>query len=167
MDNKKIGVLLLVIGAILLSVFIILIQSLQQDAMEMGCFEDVGCRQIETSLSIVHFAFGVFGFLFALGVYLIFFSRSEEAIVQRLEKDTQRKLGEEKFSILLKGMDTFEQQVMKVIREQDGISQNTLRLRVDMSKAKLSQVLGSLEKKGLIRRTQEKKTKAVHLKQRL
>ena len=42
----------------------------------------LGDKKIETSLSIIHLAFGVFGFLFALGFYLLVFSKGEEAIVQ-------------------------------------------------------------------------------------
>ena len=53
---------------------------------------------------------------------------------------------------------------MKAIKEQDGITQNTLRLRVDMSKAKLSYVLQELEKRNLIKRIQKGKTLAIYLK---
>jgi uncharacterized membrane protein len=167
MNNKKLGVTIFAISVVLLIIFITLAQSLNQEGENMGCFKDPGCQQIESSLSLVHFAFGIFGFLFALGFYLFFFSKGEEAIVKRLETDTTRKLSEEKFSILLKGMDEFERKAMRAIREQDGITQSTLRLRVDMSKAKLSQVLASLEKKGLIRREQEKKTLAIYLKENI
>ena len=74
MKNKKVGILLFAISISLLIVFILLINSLQNEAEAIGCFEQQGCQQIETSLSIVHFAFGVFGFLFALSFYLFFFS---------------------------------------------------------------------------------------------
>ena len=163
MDNKKIGWLILVVSLVLLIVFIFLIQSLNHDIQSLGCFQDPGCQKIETSLSIIHFAFGLFGFLFALGAYLILFTKGEEAIVQRLEEDTQKKLREEKFTILLKGLDPFEKEIIVLVKEKDGITKNTLALRTTMSKAKLSQILSSLEKKGLIRRIQEKKTLAVHL----
>jgi len=64
-------------------------------------------------------------------------------------------------------LDEFEKEVITAVREQEGITQNTLRLRVDMSKAKLSQVLGNLEKKGLIKREKERKTFAVYLREKL
>ena len=167
MDNKRLGVVLLVLSVILLVIFVVVVNSLNQDIAALGCYQDPGCKRLETSLSIVHFAFGIFGFLLALGFYLLFFSKGEEAIVKRLEEDTQKKLTEEKYAILLKGLDDFEKKVITSVREQDGITQNTLALRVDMSKAKLSQVLANLEKKGLIRRVPEKKTLAVHLKEKL
>lgn len=161
------GVLVLVLAAVLLIIFILIIQSLNQEIKALGCFENAGCRTIETSLTIVHFAFGAFGALFALAFYLLFFSKGEEAIVSRLEKDTERKLTEEKFSILLKGLDAFEKEALNIIRSQEGITQNTLRLRVNMSKAKLSQVLQNLERKGLVKREKDKKTMALYLKERL
>jgi len=167
MNNKKVGVLILALSIALLVIFILIIQSLNQEIKALGCFENAGCRTIETSLSIVHFAFGAFGFLFALAFYLLFFSKGEEAIVQRLERDTERKLTEEKYAILLKGLDDFERKVLNVVRQEEGITQNTLRLRTDMSKAKLSQVLQNLEKKGLVKREKKDKTLAVYLKERL
>ncbi len=167
MNNKKVGVLILALSILLLTLFVVIIQSLNQEIRALGCFENAGCLTIETSLSIVHFAFGAFGFLFALAFYLLFFSKGEEAIVSRLEKDTERKLTEEKYSILQKGLDEFEKKVISVVRQEEGITQNTLRLRVDMSKAKLSQVLQNLEKKGLIKRVKKGKTFAIHLKEKV
>lgn len=167
MENKKIGVVLVSLAVILLLIFLFVIRSLNQEIEALGCFPNAGCQKNETSLSITHFAFGAFGFLFALGFYLLFFSKGEEAIVQRLEQDSTRKLGEEKLSILLKGLDEFEKQILLAVREQDGITQNTLRLRVDMSKAKLSQVLSGLEKKGLIRREPQGKSLAIYVKEKM
>lgn len=167
MDNKKVGVFILVITFFLLSVFVLVIQSLNQEIKALGCFQQAGCQTIETSLSVIHFSFGGFGFLFALAFYLLVFSKGEEAIIERLERDTERKLGEEKYSILSKGLNEFEKKVLKVVREEEGITQNMLRLRVDMSKAKLSQVLRELEKKGLIKREPKDKTLQIYLKERL
>src|SRR3989344_389067 len=167
MNNKKMAVLILALTLFLLGVFVMVIQSLNQEIEALGCFQQAGCRTIETSLSVIHFAFVAFGFLFALAFYLLVFSKGEEAIVERLEKDTERKLGEEKYAILSKGLNEFEKNVLKVVREEQGITQNMLRLRVDMSKAKLSQVLQELEKKGLVKREPKGKTFQVFLKELL
>ena len=66
--------------------------------------------------------------------------------------------------MLFKALDPFEQRVIKTVREQPGITQNTLRLRANMSKAKLSYVLQELEKRGLIKRIKKGKTLSIHLK---
>lgn len=167
MENKKIGGILLGITVVLVVLFIFIIQALNKEAEALGCFEQAGCQTIETQLNVVHFAFGLFGFLLALGAYLVFFSPGENAIVERLERDTTRKLEGEKFSILLQGLDEFEKRALTAVREQEGITQNTLHLRTDMSKAKLSQVLSSLEKKGLVKREQQGKTLSVFFKNRV
>lgn len=167
MNNKKVGLFVFVITLFLLVVFVLVIQSLNQEIEALGCFQKSGCKTIETSLSVIHFAFGAFGFLFALAFYLLVFNKGEEAIVDRLEKDTERRLGEEKYSILSKGLNEFEKKVLNVVRQEEGITQNMLRLRVDMSKAKLSQVLQELEKKRLIKREPKDKTLQVFLKERL
>ncbi|HIH11776.1 TPA: winged helix-turn-helix transcriptional regulator [Candidatus Woesearchaeota archaeon] len=164
MNNKKIGGIVLGCSIILLIIFIAIILSLQKEAKQLGCYSQPGCTTIDSSLTIVHFAFGFFGFLLALGIYLIFFSTSEEAIVRRLEQDSTRKLEEDTFSILLKGLDTFEREVIQIIKKEPGITQNTLRLKVNMSKAKLSQVLLELDKKGLLTRQEHKKTYKLYLK---
>ena len=71
---------------------------------------------------------------------------------------------EEKFNILLKGLNHDEKKILNAVKEQDGITQQTLRLRTDIHKSKLSIVLDGLEKKGLVTRKEKGKTKQVFLK---
>lgn len=111
--------------------------------------------------------------LFAFGVHLAFFAGKEGEAVEAEKKKmitTMKKMaakteGEEKFEILLKGLDEAEQKVMRAVREQDGIKQNTLYIRTDLSKTKLSFVLTDLEKRGLVRKMPEGKTNRIYLKQ--
>ena len=139
------------------------IDRLYATSQELGCFPNEKCNTVERSLSLSHVAVGILSFAFALGFYLIFFNKGEKAILERLEKDERIKSKEEKFSILLKGLDDFEKKIINVVRNESGITQNTLTLRTNLSKAKVSQVLQELEKKNLIKRTQKKKTFAVYL----
>jgi len=64
-------------------------------------------------------------------------------------------------------MDADERKVITAVKEQDGITQQTLRLRTDLHKSKLSIILDGLEKKGLIKKVPKGKTKQVFLKIRL
>ena len=73
------------------------------------------------------------------------------------------KIGENKFELILKAMDENEKNVLKAIKEQEGITQATLKYRADLSKAKVSQILTDFEKKHLIKRELKGKTYAVHL----
>lgn len=165
MENKKTGLMVLIFSFSLLVLFILILQFLRQEAEDIGCFKNSRCQEIEQSLNITHLAFGIFGFLFSLGFYLVVFSKGEEAIIKRLEADTNKKLKEDKFSILSKGLDEYEKKVVSVVKEEEGITQNTLRLRADMSKAKLSQVLLNLEKKNLVKREKKGKTLAIFFKE--
>lgn len=165
MDNKKLGVLILIISVLVTLVIMFLTNLLYEKSAELGCFTNDNCSPIESSLSITHLAFGIIGFVFALGVYLIIFNKGDEAIFRRLEENKNNELKDEKFNILLKGLDSFERKVLKAIREQDGITQNTLRIRVDLSKGKLSQVITDLEKKNLIKREKKQKTYSLHFRE--
>ncbi len=164
MESKKIGYSLLVLGLALLFIFISVFSNLQDKGNSLGCFANEGCQPIQQSITLINIGFGFFGFILALGAYLVFFSQGDKAIVNRLESHQTKILEDEKFSLILLGLDKFEKQVITAVRKQQGITQNTLRLRVDMSKAKLSQVVSGLEQKGLVSRRQKGKTLAIFLK---
>ena len=164
MNNKNLGIVFLVMSIVLIIILISLITNLNTEAQELGCFNDEGCLKIESTLNITHIAFGVIGFILALGFYLMFFSKGEEEILKQLKENKETSTKEEKFNLVLKGLDPYEKKVMKAIKEQDGITQNTLRIRTDMSKAKLSYVLQDLEKRDLIKRIKKGKTLAIYLK---
>ncbi|MBI2042817.1 winged helix-turn-helix transcriptional regulator [Candidatus Pacearchaeota archaeon] len=164
MENKKLGLLLIIISILVGGMFIYYINTLSEQSTELGCFNKPDCFAIERGLSISHFAIGVFSFILALGFYLLFFNKTDEKIMKRLEDEKNKKIGDEKFEWILKALDDYEKRVLKAVREQNGITQNTLRLRTNMSKAKLSYVLQELEKRNLIKRIEKGKTLEVWLK---
>lgn len=164
MENKKLGVIFLIISFVFFAFLIYFNSNFLERADVLGCNPSEECVKIENSISMTHIAFGFFGFMLALGFYILFFNKTEERILKRLEEHKNERTGEEKFNLILKALDSYEQKVMKAVKEQDGITQNILRLRTDMSKAKLSYVLQDLEKKGLIKRIKKGKTLQVFLK---
>ena len=122
------------------------------------------CQEIKKTIDISNIAFGFFGFMFALGFYLLFFNKTEEKIIKKIEDDNKEKSREEKLKILMLALDPFEKKVIEAVNEQNGITQNTLKLRVNMSKAKLSYVLKELENRNLIKRMEKGKTLEVWLR---
>jgi uncharacterized membrane protein len=164
MNNIKIGLVLVIISLLFGGLFFYLINQLQSEQMEYGCLPQTEkCGQVESNLNITHGGIGIIVAAFTLGLYLILFSKGEKAILQRLEEEKESKLKGQKFDILLRAFDKNEQSVLNAIRSQPGIEQNTLRLKTDISKAKISQILTSLEKKKLIYREAKKKTYSIYL----
>ncbi|MEK6873003.1 MAG: MarR family transcriptional regulator [Nanoarchaeota archaeon] len=163
MENKKLGVLLVIISLVFGFFMIYYSLNMNKKSVALGCNLPEGCENIKEVLSITHIGFGFFGFMLALGFYLLFFNKTEERILKRLEEQKNAQIEEERFSIILKALDDYEKRVLYLIREQDGITQNTLRLRTNLSKAKLSYVLQELEKRGLVKRTPKGKTLEIHL----
>lgn len=165
MNSKKVGIILIIVSLVLGGVIWYTVNSLYSKSEMYGCFQNNECVPIQNSLSLSHVIVGVISFLVSLGFYLLFLNKSEDSLLKKLEDEKQRRVQEEKFSILLKALDPYEQKVVTAVREQDGITQSTLRFRTDMSKAKLSYVLQELEERGLVKRLPKGKTLAVHLKE--
>ena len=163
MENKKLGFIILsfsVIASILAFGFTNL---LGRQTTALQCYSTNECQRVESLLGLSHVAVGLISFIGALGIYLLFFSTSEEAILKRLEEEKNMKIEEDKFELVLKAMDDNEKKVLKAIKEQSGITQSTLKYRTDLSKAKVSQILTDFEKKHLIKREEKGKTYAVYL----
>ena len=68
----------------------------------------------------------------------------------------------QKFEIILKALNDSEKKVLKEIKEHEGITQNTLKLKANISKSKLSYVLQELEKRNLVKRVKKGKTFQVY-----
>ncbi len=164
MENKKLGIILIIISILVGGIFVMYSINLSENSKEEGCFPNENCLVIERSLTINNFAIGVLSFILALGFYLIFFNKTEKAILDKLESEKNQKIEDMKFDILLKALDPFEQKVIRAVREQPGITQNTLRIKTDMSKAKLSYVLQELERRGIVKRAEKGKTLEIYLK---
>ena len=164
MENKKLGGVLIILSLIIGIIFIKYAGLLEKQSQELGCFPKEECIRIENTLSFSHVAIGTLSFLLALGFYLIFFNKTEKVILERLEEEKKIRSNEEKLEILMNALDEYEKKAVKLISEQPGITQSTLRIKADMSKAKLSYVLQGLEKKGIVKRIEKGKTLEIYLK---
>ena len=163
MENKKLGFVILSISAIASIVAFGFMGVLGRQTAALQCYPTNECQRVESLVGLSHIAVGLISFIGALGIYLLFFSTSEEAILKRLEEEKSMKIEQDKFELILKAMDDNEKKVLKAIKEQEGITQSTLKYRTDLSKAKVSQILTGFEKKHLIKREEKGKTYAVYL----
>ena len=170
MINKKtLGISLLIISLIFLSSLIIFYIQINRVIDELtkvnggNCFINGVCTEKQSLFPVF---LGLFAILINLLIssYLIFINKSEIKINEYIENDKEIKENEKKFEFLLKGLDEYEKKVIRAVKEQDGISQSTLRIRTDMSKAKLSMVLSNLEKKNLIKKIADGKFNKIYIK---
>ena len=163
MENKKLGFVILSISVLASILALGFMGVLGRQTTTLQCYPTNECQSAESLIGLSHVAVGLISFIGALGIYLLFFSTSEEAILKRLEEEKNIKVEQNKFELILKAMDENEQKVLKAIKEQDGITQSTLKFRTDLSKAKVSQILTDFEKKHLVKRELKGKTYAVYL----
>lgn len=163
MENKKLGFVILLISIVAGIVALGFMNVLGRQTSALQCYPTNECQRVESLLGLSHVAVGLISFIGALGIYLLFFSTSEEAILKRLEEEKNMKIDQDKFELVLKAMDDNEKKVLKAVKEQEGITQSTLKFRTDLSKAKVSQILTDFEKKHLIKREEKGKTYAIYL----
>ena len=163
MENKKLGFVILSISIVASVLAFGFMGVLGKQTNSLQCYPTSECQRVSSLLGLSHVAIGLISFIGALGIYLLFFSTSEEAILKRLEEEKNMKIEGDKFELVLKAMDDNEKKVIKAIKEQYGITQSTLKFRTDLSKAKVSQILTDFEKKHLVKREAKGKTYAVYL----
>ncbi|MEK6937218.1 MAG: hypothetical protein AABW58_04060 [Nanoarchaeota archaeon] len=173
MINKKyFGFFLIIISLFFLVttiIFAIQLDNVVDELMKLSggiCVVDGVCIHEQNNFPIyLGIASGALNLI--LGVYFIFENKAKSEITSFIEKDQKLKQKEEKFSFLLKGLNEDEKKIIQAVKDQDGISQSTLRIRTDMSKAKLSIVLSALEKKSLIKKVEDGKFNKIYLKTNL
>ena len=163
MENKKLGFIIVAMSILTGILTFSFMNALGKQTNALQCYPTNECQRVESLMGLSHVAVGLISFIGALGIYLLFFSTSEEAILKRLEDEKNMKIDENKFDIVLKALDDNEKKVLKAIKEQNGITQSTLKYRTDLSKAKVSQILTDFEKKHLVKREAKGKTYSVYL----
>jgi hypothetical protein len=170
MDNKKLGAIIIILSII--SGFVIwgfhnqLIKVSEESCTCNTCKTGDVCKADKFSPLWTGGLAVIFATL-SLGIYLLFFEKSNQAILNKLNEGKTILSGEEKFNFILLGLNPDEKKILSAIREQDGITQQTLRIRTDIHKSKLSIVVGILEQKGLIKKEQKGKTNQLFLRVKL
>ena len=150
-NNKKLGIILIVISIIVGGSFIYFINTLSEQSQELGCFDNRDCMMIEKGLSVSHVAVGIFSFIFSLGFYLILFNR--EKIIKQKEYDISKLNKEEK-------------SVFDFIKENrdKGVYQSEIVEKFNFPKSKVSRILDKLEANRLIERKRRGMTNIILLK---
>lgn len=150
-NNRKLGIILVVISLIIGIIFLYYISSLTQKAEDIGCFNNQGCIVIERGLSFSHIAVGVFSFILALGFYLLFFNK--DRFIEQKDYDISKLNKEEK-------------RVFSFIKEnrEKGIYQSGIVENFNFPKSKVTRILDRLEANHLIERKRRGMTNIIVLK---
>lgn len=180
--NKKLGIILIILAILLGATLIIMKVTLDANNVELmkasggSCFVDDVCIHDQANEFQIPFYFALaFDILIlAMGIALVVIEPKEKVIQESHDKITKalkasktEQSKKEKLDILLSALDEDEKKVILAVKEQDGISQPTLKLRTDLSKTKLSVLLTGLEKKGLIKKDLKGKINYIYLKKAL
>ena len=86
MEKRRLGIVLLILSIALLVFIFYTNSNLYGHSSELGCEVGTECRNIQEQINITNIGFGFFGFMFALGFYILFFNKSEERILKMLKK---------------------------------------------------------------------------------
>ena len=150
-NNKRLGIILIILSLVIGGVFVYYISSLTQKSEELKCFNNQECLAIERGLSVSHIAIGVFLFVLALGFYLLLFNK--ERIIEQKDYDVSKLNSEEKkvFSFIKKN-------------KEKGIYQSNIVENFNFPKSKVSRILDRLEFNSLIERKRRGMTNIIVLK---
>ena len=176
MNQKQIGIMLIIIGVIIAGfTFIAKIREDKQIetiiTLQGGsCYlPDGTCLHEDRDYTLYIIGFVVSAAILVLGIYLIFFNRTEK-MIEKQATELKKELSESKkikeFDAFLSGFTDDEKKVVEAVHNQEGILQSTLRYKTGMSKTGLSLLLKSLEERGIITRTEEGKSNKVFLKKK-
>jgi ribosomal protein S25 len=175
MNQKQIGYILLVIGvALAISTFLL---KVSEDRKIDAFIKDTGTCYLSDGTCLHDdrdFTLYIFGWIISAGliffsIYLIIFDRTQKVLAEHQEKVSsalKEAKQKDEFSAFLSAFDEDNKKILKIIHENEGITQSTLRFKSGLSKAHLSELLQSLEKKGIVARKPKGKTYELFLKER-
>ncbi len=178
MNQKQIGIILLIVSVILAS-FVYMVQSENEAyaneymTKEGTCYLEDGTCLHKENLPLYIFGWAVSGALILFAIYLLFIDKTQQTLAKQhlevssaLKEAKSKEKEKDEFHAFLSGFNEDEQKVLKAIKEQDGIKQSTLRYRTGISKTSLSLMLKSFEKRKFISRKPSGKTKQVYLRKK-
>ena len=110
-----------------------------------------------------------------LGLYLLLFDKTQEMMeksqkaMEENQKDFIEKVSEDKkskeFEAFLSAFNNKRKKIIRTIKDNERITQSTLRFKTGLSKAQLSILINDLEKNNFISRKAKGKTYEVYLKE--
>ena len=179
MNQKQIGIIIIIIGIVLAGVVLLLKN--REDGL-IYQYIDEKCTCYLTDGSCLHedrnyvpyiIGWAISASMFLLGLYLAFVDKSNDLLAEQnikvleaLRDAKKQEKEKDEFKAYLSGFSDEEQLIIKAIKEQEGIKQSTLRFRTGLSKTSLSLMLKNLEQRDIITKKPIGKTNQVFLKKK-
>ncbi|HIH37773.1 MarR family transcriptional regulator [Candidatus Woesearchaeota archaeon] len=173
MNQRQIGGILLILG-IILSIVVLFTKNREDSLIdeyidEKGtCYlTDGSCLHGDRDYTVYIVGWVIAASLIILGIYLIAFDKTQRLLAQQSENvSSALRVVKQKdeFLAFLSGFTEDEQKVLRLIKSQEGIKQETLRIKAGMSKTSLSLMLKELEERDIIAKKPSGKTNQVFLK---
>lgn len=173
MEQKQIGIIILIIGLILgTSVTLMKINEdkyINSYISDKGsCFLDDGtCLHEDRDYTLFIVGWIIVGILILISGYMILVKSPYDKILkenQELIKKIEKSNKKNEFEIFLSSFDEDYKTILKIIKDNEGITQATLRFKTGFSKAHVSNLVNTLEKKNFISRKRKRKTYQIYLK---
>lgn len=162
MQNTKVGLVIISLS-ILIGLFLLsYIDDTKQTGEQEGCVQNE-CAGFLATMSSAHIGLGLLFGLLSLGLYLVFFSKGERALLEYIEQEKAHLGTDEKLRLVGMLLDPNEKIVFDAIREHEGITQQMIRIKTNLSKSTVSEILSAFEKKQLINRVAKGKTYSIFL----
>ncbi len=174
MNQKQIGIIIIIIGILFFSFVKIQHDEKESEIQEImnetgSCLSPEGMCLHEMNETVFNYGYLISTLTIALGIYLVFFDKTQKILYENqikvseaLKAAKQTETKQTALSAFLEGFDEVPKKILKVIYEEEGIQQSTLKFRADVSKTELSIQLKELEEKGFIKREKYKKTNKVY-----
>lgn len=180
MNQKQIGIIIISIGVLMIA-FLAMAKVREESYIRLivernngSCFlEDGTCLHQDRSFLSYIFGGTLSGVLIIFGIYLTFFDKTQKTLAEHqikvsnaLQKAQEMEKSKDEFGAFLSGFNADEQKLLKAIKEQDGITQATLRYRTGISKTQVSLLLKLFEEKGFVTRKPSGKTNQIFLQKK-
>ncbi|MCF7799195.1 MarR family transcriptional regulator [Candidatus Woesearchaeota archaeon] len=182
MNQKQIGSIVLIIG-ILLAGFVFILKTNLDAAADLEalmainetgtCITDEGKCLHKQYDALYIIGWLISGSLIILGIYLMFFDKTQKLLVEQnirvvraLKEAKKEEAKKDNLTAFLSAFPDDERKLLRVIHDQEGIKQSTLRFKMGMSKSTLSILLTSLEERDIIARKEAGKTKEIFLRKK-
>ncbi len=163
MKNKNVGFLILGMAVILLLIIFIFNNGMTS-IVNQNCSHGPSCSMYGTIKTQTYFSLALAGFIFIIGIFLIFSKENEKLIIRKVKPYGEIK--PKKFNEnSLKNLNGEEKDIMNMILENNGsMFQSDIVDKSGFSKVKITRILDKLEGKGFIERRRRGMTNVIILK---